>query len=217
MNTRRPGDVSEEGGAGTAAVSGLPPLLQYLCFDTAIGLCGLAWSAQGLVGSQLPEASRGETRDRMRQRFPAAVKVREGEAVPAFVQQALDCVRALVSAQPANVALIVLDERELSPFQRALFTLARQIPQGQTRSYGELAALLKMPGGARAVGQAMGLNPFAPIVPCHRVLPASAAKSGLGGFSAHGGAETKARLLALEARATGQWVGQQASLDLDHF
>ena len=208
-----PYDVAGQGGAA----AGLPPLLQVLCYDTAIGLCGLAWSAEGLVGSQLPEASRGETRDRMRQRFPAARKAREGDAVPAFVQQAMDCVRALASGQPANVALVVLDERGLSPFQRALYTLARQIPQGQTRSYGDLAALLKMPGGARAVGQAMGLNPFAPIVPCHRVLPAAGSKAGLGGFSAHGGAQTKARLLTLEARATGQWVGQQGSLDLDHF
>lgn len=205
--------ISEEG----AGPSGLPPLLQYLCFDTAIGLCGLAWSALGLVGSQLPEASRGETRDRMRQRFPSAQKAREGDAVPGFVQEAIECVKALASGQPAQVSRVVLDERELSPFQRALFTLARQIPQGQTRSYGELAALLKMPGGARAVGQAMGLNPFAPIVPCHRVLPAAGSRAGLGGFSAHGGAVTKARLLALEARATGQWVGQQGSLDLDHF
>ncbi|MDL5033347.1 methylated-DNA--[protein]-cysteine S-methyltransferase [Pelomonas sp. APW6] len=206
---------TDEQGAGPG--SGPPPLLQYLCFDTAIGLCGLAWSSQGLVGSQLPEATRGETRDRMRQRFPAAVKAREGEAVPAFVEEAIACVRALAAGQPAQVAHVVLDERDLTPFQRALFTRARQIPQGQTRSYGDLAALLKMPGGARAVGQAMGLNPFAPIVPCHRVLPAAGSKAGLGGFSAHGGAVTKARLLALEARATGQWVGQQSSLDLDHF
>ncbi len=209
-------DSSIEGGEGAEA-GGLSPLLQYLCFDTAIGLCGLAWSGQGIVGSQLPEASRGETRDRMRQRFPTARKAREGDAVPAFVQDAMACVKALASARPALVSHVVLDERELTPFQRALFTLARQIPQGQTRSYGELAAQLKMPGGARAVGQAMGLNPFAPIVPCHRVLPAAGSRAGLGGFSAHGGAVTKARLLALEARATGQWVGQQGSLDLDHF
>ncbi|MGM9514329.1 methylated-DNA--[protein]-cysteine S-methyltransferase [Roseateles sp. DB2] len=205
--------ASEEGGGHDS----LLPLLQYLCFDTAIGLCGLAWSAQGLVGSQLPEASRGETRDRMRQRFPTAQKAREGDAVPVFVLDAMACVKAMASAQPVAVNQVVLDERGLTPFQRALFTLARQIPQGQTRSYGELATQLKMPGGARAVGQAMGQNPFAPIVPCHRVLPAAASKAGLGGFSAHGGAATKARLLALEARATGQWVGQQGSLDLDHF
>lgn len=209
-------DAGFIGGEG-AAPSGLPPLIRYLCFDTAMGLCGLAWSAQGLVGSQLPEASRGETRERMRQRFPTAQKAREGDAVPAFVQEAVACVKALAGGQAAVVSRVVLDERGLTPFQRALFTLARQIPQGQTRSYGDLAAQLKMPGGARAVGQAMGQNPFAPIVPCHRVLPAAGSKAGLGGFSAHGGAATKARLLALEARATGQWVGQQGSLDLDHF
>lgn len=215
------GPASDDGptSVGTdpaAQGGGPPPLLQILCFDTAIGLCGLAWSSLGLVGSQLPEATRGETRDRMRKRYPAARVVRTGQAVPAFVEEAMACVRALAEGRLAQVALVVLDERELTPFQRALYALARHIPQGQTRSYGDLAAQLHMPGGARAVGQAMGLNPFAPIVPCHRVLPSSS-NAGLGGFSAHGGPATKAQLLRLEARATGQWVGEQGSLDLDHF
>lgn len=213
-----PGDGPQAAGSTPAAPDGgPPPMLQILCFDTAIGLCGLAWSSQGLVGSQLPEATRGETRDRLRQRYPTARVVKTGQAVPAFVEEAIACVRALAEGRLAQVALVVLDERDLTPFQRALYALARHIPQGQTRSYGDLAAQLHMPGGARAVGQAMGLNPFAPIVPCHRVLPSASSKAGLGGFSAHGGAATKAHLLRLEARATGQWAGEQGSLDLDHF
>ncbi|MCH7344942.1 methylated-DNA--[protein]-cysteine S-methyltransferase [Pelomonas sp. CA6] len=190
--------------------------LYWLCVETRLGLCGLAWSAQGLVGSQLPEATRGETRDRMRQRFPSAQRCAEGDAVPAFVADAMVQLKALMAGEPApGLATLPLDERGLSPFQTALYLLARQIPQGQTRSYGELAALLKSPHAARAVGQAMGLNPFAPIVPCHRVLPGRGSRAGLGGFSAHGGAITKEKLLRLEARATGQWAGQQGELDLD--
>ncbi|MBN8489515.1 MAG: MGMT family protein, partial [Burkholderiales bacterium] len=78
--------------------------------------------------------------------------------------------------------------------------LARAIPPGRTRTYGELALDLGEPGAARAVGQALGANPFAPIVPCHRIL---AAHGGAGGFSAPGGTRTKLQLLALErARLT---------------
>ena len=60
---------------------------------------------------------------------------------------------------------------------------------------GQQGAQLGRPGAARAVGQAMARNPWLLVVPCHRVL---AADGGAGGFSAHGGVATKARLLALE-------------------
>ena len=75
----------------------------------------------------------------------------------------------------------------------------RTIPPGTTLSYGEVAAKLDAPGAARAVGQALGRNPFAIIVPCHRVL---AAGGKVGGFSANGGITTKLRLLSLEASQT---------------
>ena len=137
----------DTGGGEGAQADGLPPLIQYLCFDTAIGLCGLAWSGQGIVGSQLPEASRGETRDRMRQRFPSAQKAREGDAVPAFVQDAMDCVKALASARPAAVSHVVLDERELTPFQRALFTLlGRKMTQPHAHQPERHKAVLLSPG-----------------------------------------------------------------------
>jgi methylated-DNA-[protein]-cysteine S-methyltransferase len=69
------------------------------------------------------------------------------------------------------------------------------IPYGETRSYGDLAAMV---GSApRAVGHACGTNPLPIVIPCHRVL----AKAGLGGYSGAGGLVTKQRLLALEAAA----------------
>ncbi len=70
----------------------------------------------------------------------------------------------------------------------------------QTATYGELAQRIGAPDAARAVGRAMAQNPFAPIVPCHRVV---AADGSLGGFSAAGGAATKQRMLAIEARVAG--------------
>ena len=73
--------------------------------------------------------------------------------------------------------------------------LMQAIPFGQTRTYGDLARDLSKP--ARAIGQACGRNPIPLIIPCHRVLGAS----GLGGFSAAGGVETKVALLRIEGAA----------------
>ena len=68
----------------------------------------------------------------------------------------------------------------------------QDIPYGETRSYGELAAAI---GSApRAVGGACGRNPIPIVIPCHRVL----GKTGLGGYSGSGGLKTKEALLALE-------------------
>lgn len=68
-------------------------------------------------------------------------------------------------------------------YQQRVWALLRQIPPGRTRTYGDAAAELR--SAARAVGQACAENPFAPIVPCHRIV----ARGGLGGF-AHSTAES---------------------------
>jgi methylated-DNA-[protein]-cysteine S-methyltransferase len=94
-------------------------------------------------------------------------------------------------------------------FHRRVYEVARTIPPGKTLSYGEIAARLGVPGSARAVGEALGHNPFAIVVPCHRVL---AAGGRMGGFSARGGVATKLRLLSIEG-APG--TGQQALFDGD--
>lgn len=77
----------------------------------------------------------------------------------------------------------------------AVCDLLRAIPLGETRTYGDLAKSLDRP--AQAVGQACGQNPIPLIIPCHRVLSAT----GLGGFSAPGGVETKVMLLRHEGAA----------------
>jgi len=69
------------------------------------------------------------------------------------------------------------------------------IPPGGTATYGEVAAALGDPGLSRAVGQALGRNPWPIVVPCHRV---TAADGRMGGFSAPGGGATKLRLLEIE-------------------
>ena len=84
-------------------------------------------------------------------------------------------------------------------FQRRVWALLQQIPPGQTRTYGDAA--LELHSAARAVGQACAANPFAPVVPCHRIV----ARAGLGGF-AHSTAED-GYLLAIK-----RWLLRHESL-----
>jgi methylated-DNA-[protein]-cysteine S-methyltransferase len=163
----------------------------FALFDTAIGRCGVAWSDRGIAGVRLPEADDEQTRARMLQRYPTA-----GETIPPLeVRQLIDRITALLDGEQCDLSIIPLDMDGVPPFHRRVYEVARQIPPGATLSYGEIAARLGAPRAARAVGQALGQNPFPIVVPCHRVLAAGGKP---GGFSAHGGLATKLRMLAIE-------------------
>jgi len=73
-----------------------------------------------------------------------------------------------------------LDLRGAAPFDAAVWMAAREIPYGETASYGELAAMAGRPGAARAVGNAMARCPLSPVVPCHRVIHADGSIGGWG-------------------------------------
>lgn len=161
-------------------------------FDTAIGRCGIVWGERGVVGVQIPEKDAHATRACLRRRAPEA---RETSPPPA-VQRAVDAIVMLLRGEASDLSAVALDMEGISPFHRRVYEIARTIPPGATRSYGEVAAQLGAPGAARAVGQALGRNPFAIVVPCHRVVAASGRP---GGFSANGGVTTKLRLLSIEA------------------
>lgn len=168
----------------------------FTFFDTPIGRCALAWGVRGVVGVQLPEGPEGKTRARVLQRFPGASEA----APPPAVALARDAILALLRGEASDLGAVPLDMGAVPHFHRRVYEAARAIPPGATLSYGEVAAKLGAPGAARAVGQALGRNPFAIIVPCHRVL---AAGGKVGGFSATGGTATKVRLLSLEGAAAG--------------
>ena len=160
-------------------------------FDTAIGPCGIAWGDAGVTGFQLPERNAAATRRRMSVRFPEAA-----DAVPPpQVQHGIDAIVALMRGESVDLAFVRLDMEGVPEFHRRVYEIARTIPVGATLTYGEIAHRLGDPGAARAVGQALGRNPFAVIVPCHRV---TAARGKTGGFSASGGRVTKLTLLAIE-------------------
>jgi methylated-DNA-[protein]-cysteine S-methyltransferase len=170
------------------------PTQAYALFPTPIGHCAIAWSERGLTCVQLPEQDEAATRARMARRFPGC-----SEAIaPPQVQEAIRAVVALLSGMPQaplDLSNVVLDMDGVPPFHQRVYELARRLLPGETLTYGELARQLGDPGAARAVGQALGANPFAPVVPCHRVL---AADGRAGGFSANGGVSTKLRLLLIE-------------------
>jgi O-6-methylguanine DNA methyltransferase len=83
-----------------------------------------------------------------------------------------------------------------TPFQQAVWKACMEIPAGQTRSYKWIAERIGKPGAVRAVGTALGRNPFAPFVPCHRVIKSDGS---LGGFSGAGGPAAKEKLLRRES------------------
>jgi methylated-DNA-[protein]-cysteine S-methyltransferase len=168
----------------------------FSLFDTAIGPCGIAWSARGIAGVQLPEANERATRARLLGRFAGARET----VPPADVQRAVDGIVALLRGEARDFGDVAVDFGDLSAFNRKVYDIARKIPAGATLTYGEIAERLGDKLLARDVGQALGRNPIPLIVPCHRVL---AAGGKTGGFSASGGVVTKLRLLTIEGAQPG--------------
>ena len=163
----------------------------FALFDTPIGLCGIAWRPAGLAGLQLPEANEAAARARLRQRFPGLAAA----APPPWVEEAIAAVRRQLGGERVDLTGLPLDLSGVGDFEVRVYRVAQAIPPGRTRTYGALAAELGDAGQARAVGQALGRNPWPIVVPCHRI---TAAEGRTGGFSAPGGATTKLRLLEIE-------------------
>jgi methylated-DNA-[protein]-cysteine S-methyltransferase len=132
-----------------------------------------------------------KTRERLLQRFPEAQEA----TASAAAERACDAIASLLRGETCDLSAISLDMSSVPPFHRRVYDAARKIPRGTTTTYGSLAERIGAAGAARAVGQALARNPFAIIVPCHRVV-ASGGKTG--GFSASGGVTTKLRLLVIE-------------------
>jgi methylated-DNA-[protein]-cysteine S-methyltransferase len=159
----------------------------FALFDTAIGACGIAWGPDGLLGVQLPEADEAATLARLGRRFPRLARAEprpESRRIAAFLDGAAD-----------DFADFALDLAGIGAFECAVYRETRAIPAGATDTYGAIARRLGDHKQARAVGQALGRNPWPIVVPCHRV---TGAEGRMGGFSAPGGRATKLRLLEIE-------------------
>ena len=130
----------------------------------------------------------GEGEQELRARFPKADLVEGSGEFCSLSEQVV----AAVEEPSSDNSHIPLDVKGTA-FQQRCWEALRQIPAGETRSYGEQAAMLGNPKASRAVGSANGANNIAVLIPCHRVVPAS---GGVGGYAY--GPEIKAELLKRE-------------------
>ncbi|HUY86611.1 MAG TPA: methylated-DNA--[protein]-cysteine S-methyltransferase, partial [Acidimicrobiales bacterium] len=163
----------------------------YAFFDTALGECALLWRDEMTVGLRLPHPNRRAALNQLKMEFGKPTEspmTREAKKVSGAVK------RHLEGGKP-DLAGIELDMTGVQPFSRSVYEFVRSIKAGETLTYGQVAEAIGNPGAARAVGQALGRNPFAIIVPCHRVVGSGGR---IGGFSAAGGASTKMSLLEIE-------------------
>lgn len=132
-----------------------------------------------------------ETEEELRARFPRADLIDGGDDFRAL----FEAVTAAVE-QPGTGRDIPLDVKGTA-FQQRVWQALRDIPPGETRSYGELAAALGKPSASRAVGGANGANKIAVLIPCHRVI---AADGTLGGYAY--GLQIKSELLRREGNSS---------------
>lgn len=167
-------------------------MTKFAVFDTAFGACAIAWSELGIVRFQLPERTPDATRARM--------AGHEEATPPGWVLATMRRAARHLEGDVQDFGDARLDFSGVPPFRAKVYEALRGVRAKETVTYAELAARAGSPAALRAVGQAMAKNPIALIVPCHRVL---AAGDRTGGFSAHGGAATKARILACEGVTLG--------------
>ncbi|MCX5514871.1 cysteine methyltransferase [Kaistia algarum] len=165
-------------------------------FSTPVGTCGVACGGRVIRAVQLPEASDEATLSRLQARFGDGILSAPQGAAIAAIQE----IRALLFGERRALAEIEIDESRLSDFEIRVLRATRLVLPGTTSTYGRIATAIGAPGEARAVGQALGRNPFPIIVPCHRVLGAGGK---VGGFSGAGGIGTKLRMLTIERAGIG--------------
>ena len=172
---------------------------EFSLFPTALGDCGIAWRDGKVVATHLPENTPHQTATRLAERSGASAG-----APPRFVQAAIEAITALLTGADLDLADIECDFARVEPFAVSVYGIARTIPVGQTLTYGGVALALGDKLLAQRVGQALGRNPLPIIVPCHRVIGANGQ---LTGFSAHGGVDTKMKMLAIEGAIPGEQLG----------
>ncbi len=110
--------------------------------------------------------------------------------------------------EPIDFRDLAVDVGPATEFQTRVLKACREIPYGQTLTYGELAARASAPKAARAVGNCMAANRVPLIIPCHRVVRAG---GDIGPYSAAAGSATKRRLLTMEAGNLADLVAKTPS------
>lgn len=159
--------------------------MKALSFQTSFGYCHIAWSDEGLLSFRLPGGGP-----------PALAGDSDAVVVPSWIQDIVARVRLHLDGNLQDFADLRYHFATVSSFQRAVYKAALEVKAGQTQTYGWLAQRSGHPVSvSRAVGTALGQNPWPLLVPCHRFVGANGK---MVGFSAPGGISTKLRLLARE-------------------
>lgn len=163
----------------------------YICFDSPVGPIAIAWTEKGICFLQLSEGSQRKTVERLKKHFPEATEAEP----PAFVAKAKKLLLLHLEGKSQDFSGIPLDLGQCTEFSRNVYEAARKVPAGIVATYSDIAKRIQGASASRAVGRALGSNPVAIIVPCHRII----GKNGkMTGFSAYGGCNTKIRLLSIE-------------------
>ena len=171
----KPG-VWKNGGAGVT--------VHWAIVETSLGKMMVAATDKGVCCLSFNE---GE--EELRGRFPKADLRSGGDAFAKLLAEVVAQVEA--PGRPHNIPLDV----QGTAFQEAVWQELRKIPEGETRSYADIATAIGKPKAVRAVGSANGANNVAVLIPCHRVVRSDGT---MGGYAY--GLEIKARLLEKEAK-----------------
>lgn len=155
--------------------------MRRVTFETTIGRCAISWHDAGLTGFELPEAT---------------VRLDDEPNFSSEVATLIDRVRRHLSGELQDFSDAPYDFAEIPTFNLAVLRATLAVKAGETRSYGEIARVIRQPPAAsRAVGAALGSNRWPLLIPCHRVVSADGKMTG---FSGPGGIKTKLRLLQIE-------------------
>jgi methylated-DNA-[protein]-cysteine S-methyltransferase len=160
-------------------------------FETSVGPMLALASTDALCALEFSHPGRMTRLDARLERWFAPYQIEEGTSD--ILSRTRDWLRAYFDgAEPASLMDPRLDMRG-GAFELRVWAALRQIPRGETTSYGEIARRIGAAGASRAVGLANAANPIAIIVPCHRVIGSNGALTGYGG-----GLDRKRWLLAHE-------------------
>lgn len=161
--------------------------MPHTFFATPLGTCGVSWNDVGVTAFALPPATPDS--------FPTRSTGKIFPLPPEIAGLIARVIRHLGGASQ-DFGDVGYDFSDVTPFQREVYVAALRVPAGETRTYGWLAQQTGRGAAAsRAIGGALGKNPWPLLVPCHRFIGANGKMTG---FSASGGLATKRRLLALE-------------------
>ena len=163
-------------------------MIEYTSFNSPIGNILIAAVKEGVVKISFSDES-PKGLEYWSQKF-LGTEVREGSK---YTQNAKQQILKYLEGKSQSLDFPVIHLN--SPFRQKVLEAERNIPYGETRSYGEVAKMVNNPRASRAVGSANAENPLPLYFPCHRIISYN---GGLGGYG--GGLGVKKYLLDLEAK-----------------